>query len=91
MPNFDSSASPQAAGRTNPQLCESELTMAANFGELVLVLGDHHLPSRAISIPDPFKKMLVPNKMQRVVCTGNIGWLVRLVFISVFFRAPNSD
>lgn len=48
--------------------------MAANFGELVLVVGDHHLPSRAVSIPEPFQKMLVPNKMQHVVCTGNIGW-----------------
>ncbi|KAL7532376.1 hypothetical protein ACHAXR_004593 [Thalassiosira sp. AJA248-18] len=47
--------------------------MAANFGELVLLLGDHHIPTRSISIPAPFQRMLVPNKMQHVVCTGNIG------------------
>lgn len=47
--------------------------MAANFGELVLLLGDHHIPSRTLSIPEPFQRMLVPNKMQHVICTGNIG------------------
>ena len=47
--------------------------MSANFGELVLLLGDHHIPSRSVSIPEPFQRMLVPNKMQHVICTGNIG------------------
>eukprot|EP00536_Pseudo-nitzschia_multiseries_P008834 jgi/Psemu1/199144/e_gw1.232.82.1 len=45
----------------------------ANFGELVLVLGDLHIPERANAIPENFKKMLVPNKMQHVICTGNAG------------------
>ena len=45
----------------------------ANFGELVLVLGDLHIPQRASKIPAPFKRMLVPNKMQHVVCTGNLS------------------
>jgi len=45
----------------------------ANFGELVLVLGDLHISERGTAIPDNFKKMLVPNKMQHVICTGNIG------------------
>ena len=45
----------------------------ANFGELVLVLGDLHIPHRASKIPAPFKRMLVPNKMQHVVCTGNLS------------------
>mmetsp|Transcript_9346 Transcript_9346/g.13689 ORF Transcript_9346/g.13689 Transcript_9346/m.13689 type:complete len:246 (+) Transcript_9346:195-932(+) len=45
----------------------------ANFGELVLVLGDLHIPQRAGSIPEKFKRMLVPNKMQHVICTGNLG------------------
>lgn len=45
----------------------------AAFGELVLVLGDLHIPERANAIPENFKKMLVPNKMQHVICTGNIG------------------
>jgi len=48
-------------------------TMAASFGELVLVLGDLHIPSRASKIQAAFKRMLVPNKMQHVICTGNIG------------------
>lgn len=47
----------------------------AHFGELVLLLGDHFIPSRSSSIPAPFQRMLVPNKMQHVICTGNIGSL----------------
>ena len=47
--------------------------MAANFGELVLLVGDHHIPMRAHSIPAPFRRMLVPGKMQHVLCTGNLG------------------
>jgi len=45
----------------------------ASFGELVLVLGDCHIPHRSSGIPEQFKRMLVPNKMQHVVCTGNLG------------------
>jgi vacuolar protein sorting-associated protein 29 len=45
----------------------------ANFGELVLVLGDLHIPQRASKIPAAFQRMLVPNKMQHVICTGNIS------------------
>lgn len=44
----------------------------ANFGELVLVLGDLHIPQRASKIPAAFQRMLVPNKMQHVICTGNL-------------------
>lgn len=47
--------------------------MSANFGELVLLVGDHHIPMRAMAIPTPFLQMLVPGKMQHVICTGNIG------------------
>lgn len=47
--------------------------MTSSFGELVLILGDLHIPSRASCIPPPFKRMLVPNKMQHVICTGNIS------------------
>ncbi|CAM9184018.1 unnamed protein product [Ectocarpus sp. 4 AP-2014] len=46
--------------------------MAGDFGELVLVLGDMHIPHREAAIPEKFKKMLVPNKMQHVLCTGNL-------------------
>lgn len=45
----------------------------ANFGELVLILGDMHIPQRASKIPAAFKRMLVPNKMAHVICTGNIS------------------
>lgn len=45
----------------------------ANFGELILVLGDLHVPQRASKIPPAFQRMLVPNKMQHVICTGNIS------------------
>lgn len=46
--------------------------MASDFGELVLVLGDFHIPHRAASIPEKFQRMLVPNKMQHILCTGNL-------------------
>lgn len=49
------------------------MKMSTSFGELVLVLGDAHIPERACNIAAPFKRMLVPNKMQHVICTGNIG------------------
>ncbi|KAL3928860.1 MAG: hypothetical protein SGARI_004915 [Bacillariaceae sp.] len=45
----------------------------ASFGELVLVLGDLHIPERANAIPESFQRMLVPNKMKHVLCTGNIS------------------
>lgn len=45
----------------------------ANFGELILVLGDMYVPQRASKIPPAFQRMLVPNKMQHVICTGNIS------------------
>jgi hypothetical protein len=44
----------------------------SDFGELILVLGDYHIPHRAAMIPEKFKKMLVPNKMQHIFCTGNL-------------------
>ncbi|KAK1942183.1 Vacuolar protein sorting-associated protein 29 [Phytophthora citrophthora] len=40
--------------------------------KLVLVVGDNHIPNRASEIPEKFQKMLVPNKMQHVLCTGNL-------------------
>ena len=47
--------------------------MTSNFGDLVLIVGDHYIPSRAHSIPEQFQRMLVPGKMQHVICTGNLG------------------
>lgn len=37
---------------------------------LVLVIGDFHIPTRAFSIPSRFAKLLVPNKMNHILCTG---------------------
>ncbi|KDN36293.1 Metallo-dependent phosphatase [Tilletiaria anomala UBC 951] len=39
---------------------------------LVLVIGDLHLPYRAHDLPQRFKKLLVPGKIQQIICTGNI-------------------
>ncbi|KAJ3047582.1 Vacuolar protein sorting-associated protein 29 [Rhizophlyctis rosea] len=39
---------------------------------LVLVLGDFHIPHRAIDLPPKFKKLLVPGKIQQILCTGNL-------------------
>eukprot|EP00028_Trichosphaerium_sp_Am-I-7-wt_P012281 CAMPEP_0168528488 /NCGR_PEP_ID=MMETSP0405-20121227/13285_1 /TAXON_ID=498012 /ORGANISM="Trichosphaerium sp, Strain Am-I-7 wt" /LENGTH=191 /DNA_ID=CAMNT_0008551915 /DNA_START=122 /DNA_END=697 /DNA_ORIENTATION=+ len=39
---------------------------------LILVVGDIHIPHRASSIPAEFKKLLVPNKIQHILCTGNL-------------------
>lgn len=35
--------------------------------------GDLHIPQRAAAIPEKFQRMLVPHKMQHVLCTGNLG------------------
>ncbi|EGR32142.1 vacuolar sorting protein, putative [Ichthyophthirius multifiliis] len=43
------------------------------FGELAVVFGDFHIPMRSTDIPDQFKELIVPNKVQYVMCTGNIG------------------
>ena len=39
---------------------------------LVLVLGDLHIPHRAADLPPKFKSMLVPGKIQHIICTGNL-------------------
>lgn len=46
--------------------------MSNDFGELALVVGDFHIPHRASGIPPKFQSMLVPNKLQHVLCTGNL-------------------
>lgn len=42
------------------------------FFQLVLVLGDLHIPHRCNSLPGKFKKLLVPGKIQHILCTGNL-------------------
>jgi len=39
---------------------------------LVLVLGDLHIPHRSPSLPSKFKKLLVPGRIQHILCTGNL-------------------
>ncbi|KAJ3299010.1 Vacuolar protein sorting-associated protein 29 [Borealophlyctis nickersoniae] len=39
---------------------------------LVLALGDFHIPHRAVDLPPKFKKLLVPGKIQQILCTGNL-------------------
>ncbi|ORY97535.1 putative membrane coat complex retromer, subunit VPS29/PEP11 [Syncephalastrum racemosum] len=39
---------------------------------LVLVIGDIHIPHRVHDLPLKFKKLLVPGKIQQIICTGNI-------------------
>lgn len=62
-----------------------------------MLLGDHHIPTRATSIPDQFQRMLIPNKMQHVLCTGNIGSveeynrLVKLVGSSLSVHCVSGD
>ena len=45
----------------------------SQFGELVLFIGDLHIPQRSVDLPEKFKELLVPGKVQHIICTGNIG------------------
>ncbi|KHJ98133.1 hypothetical protein OESDEN_01876 [Oesophagostomum dentatum] len=40
--------------------------------KLVLLIGDLHIPHREHNLSAKFRKLLVPNKMQHVLCTGNL-------------------
>ena len=39
---------------------------------LVLVLGDLHIPYRSAALPSKFKKLLIPGRIQHILCTGNL-------------------
>ncbi|KAI8053891.1 Metallo-dependent phosphatase-like protein [Syncephalis plumigaleata] len=39
---------------------------------LVLVIGDLHIPQRSSALPPKFSKLLVPGKIQQILCTGNV-------------------
>ena len=41
--------------------------------ELVLIIGDLHIPTRISCINDEIKKTLQLKKFQHIICTGNIG------------------
>uniref|UniRef100_A0A669PE27 Vacuolar protein sorting-associated protein 29 n=1 Tax=Phasianus colchicus TaxID=9054 RepID=A0A669PE27_PHACC len=39
---------------------------------LVEILGDLHIPHRCSGLPAKFKSLLVPGKIQHILCTGNL-------------------
>lgn len=39
---------------------------------LVLCIGDLHVPHRTTDLPAKFRKLLVPGKIQHVLCTGDL-------------------
>ncbi|ORZ29390.1 Metallo-dependent phosphatase-like protein [Catenaria anguillulae PL171] len=39
---------------------------------LILAIGDLHTPHRALDLPAPFRKLLMPGKIHMVLCTGNL-------------------
>ncbi|TPX07861.1 uncharacterized protein E0L32_010436 [Thyridium curvatum] len=39
---------------------------------LILVIGDLHIPDRALDIPPKFKKLLAPGKIGQTICLGNL-------------------
>lgn len=41
--------------------------------ELILLVGDLHIPMKSSTIPDLFQDLLIPNRFSSVLCTGNIG------------------
>ncbi|XP_058515675.1 vacuolar protein sorting-associated protein 29-like [Ochotona princeps] len=43
------------------------------FGELVLLIGDFHVPHRAVDLPPCFRELLQTDKIRHVLCTGNVG------------------
>ena len=44
-----------------------------DVGELVLLIGDLHIPLFAKDFPDQFKELLNTDKIRTVLCTGNVG------------------
>lgn len=39
---------------------------------LILIIGDLHIPQRKLVIPDQFLKLIVPGKLDKVICVGNL-------------------
>ncbi|EAY06499.1 phosphodiesterase, MJ0936 family protein [Trichomonas vaginalis G3] len=39
---------------------------------LILVIGDLHIPQRKLKIPEQFLKLIVPGKLDKVICVGNL-------------------
>ncbi|CAK0826292.1 unnamed protein product [Prorocentrum cordatum] len=45
----------------------------SDFGSLVLLIGDYHVPQRKGDVPSCFKELLNTDKIGMVLCTGNVG------------------
>ncbi|EEB09425.2 retromer complex subunit Vps29 [Schizosaccharomyces japonicus yFS275] len=39
---------------------------------LILVIGDFHIPDRVPKISEQFKRLLVPGKIDQIICLGNL-------------------
>ena len=37
------------------------------------MIGDFHIPFRKHSLPSKFKKLLIPGRIQHILCTGNLS------------------
>eukprot|EP00922_Rhytidocystis_sp_ex-Travisia-forbesii_P026699 GHVS01039054.1.p1 GENE.GHVS01039054.1~~GHVS01039054.1.p1 ORF type:complete len:211 (+),score=33.29 GHVS01039054.1:184-816(+) len=48
-------------------------TNFTDFGDLVLLIGDVHVPQRSAGLPACFKELLSTDKIRHVLCTGNLG------------------
>ncbi|OHT07647.1 phosphodiesterase, MJ0936 family protein [Tritrichomonas foetus] len=48
---------------------------------IILVIGDLNIPQRALKLPEPFAKLLVPGKIHRILCTGNVTSKPELEFL----------
>ncbi|KAH8741635.1 vacuolar protein sorting 29 [Cryptosporidium ryanae] len=46
---------------------------STDFGDLVLLIGDMNIPYGAKELPPNFKELLATDKINYVLCTGNIG------------------
>jgi len=64
---------PAATGTTTAVVLTQPLAhIAPSTMVLVLVIGDLHIPHRIHDLPSKFKKLLVPGKIQQILCTGNV-------------------
>ncbi|KAK1445100.1 metallo-dependent phosphatase like protein [Babesia gibsoni] len=48
-------------------------TGSDDLGELLMVIGDLHVPQRALDLPQCFRELLNTDKIKQVLCTGNVG------------------
>ncbi|XP_053992232.1 vacuolar protein sorting-associated protein 29-like [Hylaeus volcanicus] len=55
--------------------------------ELVLLIGDFHIPNYATHLPKKFQELLVTDKISHVLCTGNLG--SKEIYSFIHKIAPN--